>query len=84
MKKSQRRFISIYFTDISLKERKKRDVTIALDINSALYEKCKNMKSSEIKEVIKLSSYRDLACKAKKTNRSLGNYIKNKLSAKLL
>lgn len=81
-KKSKRTFISIYFPDALINDRKKRDFTIAFDKKSLLYEKCKFLSSDEIKKILGTGSYVELVGKAKAEDRSLGNYIKKKLKEK--
>lgn len=78
-----RKFISIYFKDMSLLKRKKRDLTLSFTADDPLYKQCKSMTSKTIKELIGLSSYSSLVIKANKENRTFGNYIKNKLNKKL-
>jgi len=81
-KKAQRTFISIYFQDGLMNDRKKRDLTIAFDKNSLLYKKCKGLNSDEIKKLLGTNSYIELVDHAKAEDRSLGNYIKKKLKEK--
>lgn len=83
MKTNKRKFISIYFSDNPLVAKKKRDLTLAFEEKSALYKKCKNMGSSEVKNLIGISSYKQLFRNANKDGRSLGNYIKYRLAKKL-
>jgi len=79
----KRKFISLYFKNGVTSKRKKRDVTLAFDPNDPLYEKCKRLGSSKIKEIIEVSSYFDLKKKAKEEDRNINNFIKYKLRKKL-
>ena len=79
MKKNSRVYISIYFQNGFMGDRKKRDLTIAFRPNDELYLRCKKLSSSQIKEIIGVKSYADLIKKANKEDRSLSNYIKHKL-----
>jgi hypothetical protein len=83
MKQKKRKYISVYFDDTPLDERKKRDVTLAFSPSDVLYKKCKNFGSSEVKETIAIYSYKDLVKKAKSEDRTINNYIKYKLKEKL-
>ena len=82
-KGKQRVFISIYFQNGHTENRKKNDITIAFDSNDPLYEKCRQLGSSNIKRIINVDSYNELIKKAKKEERTLSNYIKYKLRKKL-
>jgi len=79
MKNRKRNFISLYFEDGLVHDRKKRDVNLAFTENDTLYQKCKHLGSSEIKRIIGVSSYSELVKKAKQEDRSLSNYIKYRL-----
>lgn len=79
----KRKFISVYFKNGKTEDRKKRDITISFSQNDPLYEKCKKMRSSNIKEIIGTNSYKELLIKAKKESRTLSNYIKHKLRKKI-
>jgi len=81
--KSKRSFISIYFDDGLINNRKKRDITIGFDSNDPLYIKCKELGSSGIKKVIGVDSYSELLKEASKEDRSLNNFIKHRLKEKL-
>lgn len=83
MRQNKRKYISVYFDDIPLEGRKKRDVTLAISPTEALYEKCKDFGSSEVKEAIGVYSYKDLVDKAQAEQRTINNYIKYKLKEKL-
>ena len=72
-------YISIYFEDAKSHGKKKGDVTLAFNPDDELYNKIKTLGSTEIKRIIKISTYRDLLEAAKKEDRSSGNYIKHKL-----
>lgn len=79
-----RTYISLYFKNGDLHHRKKRDVTIGFRKDDPLYEKCKGLSSSEIKELIDIDSYRELIKKARKEDRTINNLIKSRLRIKLL
>ena len=81
--KSYRKYISIYFQDGLYKNRKKRDVTISFSSEDLLYEKCKDLGSSIIKEIIGIHSYKELLQKAGKESRTINNYNKYRLRKKL-
>lgn len=83
MKEKKRAFISIYFEDGSANGRRKRDLTIAFDNDSALYKKCRALGSASIREIIGIYSYKELTEKAKKADRPLSNFIKHILKKKL-
>jgi hypothetical protein len=83
MKKTKRAYISLYFEDGLVGKRKKRDLTISFNPNDPLYLKCHKIGSAKIKEIIGINLYSDLVGVAKKENRTLGNYIKHKLSEKI-
>jgi hypothetical protein len=83
MKQKKRKYISVYFDDTPLDERKKRDVTLAFSPSDFLYEKCKDFGSSEVKKAIAIYSYKDLVEKARAEDRTINNYIKYKLKEKL-
>jgi hypothetical protein len=84
MRKRQRKFISIYFKDGLLNNRKKRDVTISFSAESSLYKKCKHLNSSDIKKLIGIDSYAMLLKKSNQDGRTLSNYVKYKLNQKLV
>ena len=84
MGRKLRVFISIYFSDSLVNNRKKRDLTIVFDPNDNLYKRCKNLGSSQIKKIIGINSYSDLIKKARAEDRTLGNYIKRKLRGSLI
>jgi hypothetical protein len=75
----KRRYISVYFEDSLVRERKKRDVTLAFAENDELYLRCKDLGSSEIKRIVGTASYSELVERAQDEHRSLSNYIKHKL-----
>jgi len=81
--KFKRKYISIYFKDGLSKKRKKRDITISFSKQDLLYEKCKELGSSRIKEIIGIHSYEELSKKAKEESRPISNYIKYRLKKKL-
>ena len=76
---SKRKYISIYFSNGHCEGRKRRDVTIAMDPGSAIYQEYGKLKSSEIKTLVGVKSYKDLVSKARKADRSLSGYVKHKL-----
>lgn len=78
-----RKYISIYFKDGHTAGRKKRDFTIAFNHVESLYEKCQDLSSSRIKEIIGIYSYEELLDKAKKEGRTLSNLIKFRLKMAL-
>ncbi len=84
MKQQKRKYISVYFDDRPLTNLKKRDLTIAFNPSEPLYKHCKDLGSSDVKQIIGISSYEKLVKKAQGENRTLSNYIKNKLREKLL
>jgi hypothetical protein len=79
-----RNYISLYFKNGDLYHRKKRDVTIGFSADDPLFEKCKNLSSPEIKELISIETYKELKEKARKEDRTINNFIKSKLRIKLL
>ena len=79
----QRKYISIYFGDGHTAGRKKRDFTIAFNHNESLYEKCRDLSSSRIKELVGIYSYEELLDKAKKEERTLSSLIKFRLKKAL-
>jgi hypothetical protein len=84
MKKEKKRaYISLYFEDGLIGNRKKRDFTVSFDPRDPLYVKCKKLGSVKIKELIETNLYQELVTYARKENRSLGNYVKHKLNEKL-
>jgi len=83
MKSQKRKYISIYFQNGKIGNRKKRDVTISFENGDPLYEICKTLGSSKIKEIIDIGSYKDLIRKANKEERPLGNYIKYALKKRI-
>ncbi len=84
MKQKKRKYISVYFDDTPLKDRKKRDVTVAFSPSESLYEICKGYGSLEIKETIGIYSYEELVSKAAAADRTVNNFIKTKLKKKLI
>ena len=84
MKYKKRKFISIYFDDRPLEQRKKRDLTIAFNSTEALFDVCKDFGSSEIKAAIGIHSYKELVVKAQEEHRTLSNLIKTRLREKLI
>lgn len=78
-----RKFISIYFSE-GIPNRKKNDLTIAFNENDRLYYKCKDIGSTKIKEILHINTYNELKLKAENENRSISNYIKSRLTRKLL
>ena len=83
MKKKRRRYISVYFENGLVEQRKKRDVTIAFSDNDDLYEKCRRLGSSEIKRITGFESYKELVKKAREEGRSISNYVKYRLRVTL-
>ena len=81
--KKSRLFVSIYFENGFLEERKRRDLTISFNYKDPLYEKCKGLGSTKIKEIIGIHSYKALIEEAKKEDRNLSNFIKHILKKKL-
>ena len=75
-----RAYISVYFEDAKSHGKKKGDVTLAFSPDDGLYKKIKTLGSTEIKQIVGISSYQELREAAKKEYRSSGNYIKQKLS----
>lgn len=75
----KRRFYSIYFPNGNVEKRKKRDMTISFRYEDPLYEKCKELGSSRIKEIIRIKSLKGLKNRAKEEDRPLGNLIKARL-----
>jgi len=83
MKRDNRLYISIYFSDGLANGRRKRDLTLTFSPNDDLYNKCKKLGSSEIKRIIGIDSYTQLVQEAIKEDRSLGNYVKYHLRINL-
>jgi len=83
MKKIKRKFVSVYFEDGLVKNRKKRDLTVSFNQRDPIYKKCKNLGSTKIKEIVGIDSYKELLEKARAENRTLSNFIKYKLKEKL-
>lgn len=83
VKQNKRKYISIYFEDRALTERKKKDLTIAFSPTEPLYQYCKKFGSSDIKGIINIHSYEELVRMAQTENRTLSNFIKHKLKEKL-
>ncbi len=83
MGKDHRKYISIYFEDGLANERKKRDLTISFRFDDPLYEACKNLTSTEIKDTIGIFSFQELTDKSKKEGRTLNNFVKHRLRIKL-
>ncbi len=81
---NDRVYKSIYFKDGLSGNRKRRDVTVAFSRDGDLYDKCKDMKSSEIKELIGIESYEALQKKAQSEKLKLSSYIKKQLITQLL
>lgn len=79
MVNKKRRFISIYFNDGLVNQRIKRDVNISFRDDDDLYQKCRTLGSTNIKNLIGIESYTALVNEAKIEERSLSNYIKSKL-----
>ena len=79
----KRAFISIFFKDSISKSRMRGYLTVSFDQDSLLYQKCKKLGAPGIRKLIGIESYRELVDKSKKEGRSLGNYIKFKLQARL-
>jgi hypothetical protein len=79
-----REFISIYFADKHDEKQKKRDVTLAFRHDDPLYILCKPLGSTGIKNLLGISSFKELSRKANKDNRSINNFIKNMLRKRLL
>jgi len=79
MNPKKRRFYNIYFPNGNIEKRKKRDITISFRSEDPLYEKCKELGSSKIKEIIEIRSLKELKIKAKEEDRSVGNLIKARL-----
>ncbi len=69
----------MYFDDALKYGRKSRDFTLAFDVDDSLFERCRELGSTGIKEAIGICSYGELVAKAKDEDRSLSNYIKYKL-----
>jgi hypothetical protein len=80
----ERVFFSIYFSDGNTEKRRKKDVTLAFKKGDPLYSLCKKLRSTEIKRVIGIYSYKELTERAKKDNRSLNNFIKSVLKTQLI
>jgi len=72
-------FISLYFPNGDLHNRKKKDVTISINSEDIIYDKCKDLSSSEIKEIIGIETYKELIERAKNEDRTVNNYVKSKL-----
>jgi hypothetical protein len=72
----------VYFINGRRNGRKRRDLTIAMDPGSKICQKYGMLKSSEIKNLIGVYSYKDLILKARRADRSLSGYIKHRLRQK--
>lgn len=83
MTQKKRCFISVYFNDGLVNNRKKRDVTLAFSQGNPLYRRCKYLGSSGIKDAIGIYSYSELVQEAAKEDRSLSNCIKHSLRVRL-
>lgn len=83
MTREPRKYLGIYFEDGLVNNRKKRDLTIAFKFDDPVYQKCKNMSSSELKELLGIFTYKDLVEKSESEGRTLNNFIKFKLRIKL-
>lgn len=83
MVKKKRQFISVYFDDGLVNDRKKRDVTVAFHLSDPIYNRCKELGSSGIKDAIGIYSFSELAKEARKEDRSISNYIKHRLRVHL-
>jgi hypothetical protein len=79
MSTQKRKFISVYFPNGNIEKRKKKDMTISFKYEDPLYEKCKDLGSSKIKEIINVKTLKELKLIAKKEDRPLGNFIKARL-----
>lgn len=79
-----RNYISLYFQNGNTNSRKKKDVTIAFSRNDILYHKCKDLGSTEIKNIIGIKTYTELIEKAREEGRTLNNFIKYKLRKMLI
>ena len=82
MKRSNRKYFSIYFEDGLINKRKKRDITIAFRSEDPIYRKCKNLGSSKVKKIIGISSYKELVVNADKECRTPSNFIRYRLRKK--
>lgn len=82
-KHKKRAYLSFFFKDSISDGRKRGYLTVAFDSHSPIYLKCKRLGTFKIKKIIGINSYSGLVEKAKKENRSLGNYIKYKLIREL-
>ncbi len=82
-KHKKRAYLSFFFKDSISDGRKRGYLTVAFDSYCPIYLKCKRLGTSKIKKIIGINSYNDLLEKAKKENRTLGNYIKYKLTKEL-
>ena len=79
MAKKDRQFVSVYFDDGLVNNRKKRDVTVAFSRDDSFYRRCRKLASSGIKDAIGIYSYSELVQRANDADRSVGNYIRHKL-----
>ena len=79
MKQKKRLYISVYFDDALVHNRKRRDVTLSFHENDSLYKLCKDLGSSKIKSLCGLESYSELVKRAQEEDRSLSNFIKHQL-----
>ncbi|MEW5694288.1 MAG: hypothetical protein AB1765_13465, partial [Candidatus Hydrogenedentota bacterium] len=82
----KREFISIYFPHLDEKgSRMTKNVCIAFsNKEKAIYQKIKNLSSTEIKNIIKLFSYNHLLAVAKKEERKPTELIKLRLKENLM
>lgn len=73
---------SIYFSDYNVGN--KKSLTLAFsEPERPVYNKIKDLSSAELKELIGVKTYKQLALFAEKDSRSLNNYTKTLLKAKL-
>ena len=79
MRGGKRAFISVYFADALVGQRKKRDITLAFSHDDTLYARCRQLGSSGIKQAIGVTSYSELARAASDDGRPLANYVKHRL-----
>lgn len=63
--------------------KKKNDFTLSFDNEDSLYQTCRALGSTKIKEIIGISTYSELERRAGKEGRSLGNYVKYRLRKRL-
>ena len=79
----KRSYISFYYIDAALSDRKKKYLTIAFETNTKLYKKVRAMGTTKLKRLIGLRSYKEISESAAEDNRTISNYVKHVLKKHL-